>query len=40
MDEFYDLEADPFEMKNLIMDPGAKDALQDLRARLGRVVRP
>lgn len=33
-DELYDLAADPFEMKNLIGDPKAKDSLPELRAML------
>jgi N-acetylglucosamine-6-sulfatase len=36
MDELYDLGADPFEMKNLIADPEAQPALQDLKAELDR----
>jgi N-acetylglucosamine-6-sulfatase len=34
MDELYDLDGDPFEMKNLIGDPAAQDVLPALRARL------
>lgn len=34
MDELYDLGADPFEMRNLIDDPQAQDALHTLRAHL------
>jgi N-acetylglucosamine-6-sulfatase len=39
MDEFYDLEKDPYEMKNLIHSPAAADALQDARKELARLLR-
>jgi N-acetylglucosamine-6-sulfatase len=34
MDELYDLEADPYELKNLIKEPSAADLLHDMQARL------
>jgi hypothetical protein len=34
MDELYDLEADPYELKNLIKEPSAADLLRDMQARL------
>ena len=34
MDELYDLQTDPFEMRNVIDDPKSKDALTAIRARL------
>lgn len=36
MDELYDLQADPFELKNVIADPSAKDALATLQRDLQR----
>jgi arylsulfatase A-like enzyme len=38
MDELYDLEADPYEMSNRIDDPRARPALEDLKARLARLL--
>ncbi len=38
MDELYDLETDPFEMRNLIDDPTMGEVAEDLRAELGRLV--
>ena len=38
MDELYDLRADPYEMANRIEDPQARPALDDLKARLARLV--
>jgi arylsulfatase A-like enzyme len=39
MDELYDLKADPHEMKNLIKDPAAKDALKEMQAELERLLK-
>ena len=39
MDELYDLRADPFEMTNLIADPAAQAARNDLKAELARLLR-
>jgi N-acetylglucosamine-6-sulfatase len=38
MDELYDLQADPFEMRNLIAEASAKEELQQLRTRLARLT--
>jgi N-acetylglucosamine-6-sulfatase len=38
MDELYDLEADPYETRNLVDDPRARPALEDLRGRLARLL--
>ena len=38
MDELYDLEADPYEMKNLARDAAAGATLQQMRSTLARVV--
>jgi len=39
MDEFYDLETDPFEMNNRLNDSQARDDLQRMRTALQRVVK-
>ena len=38
LDELYDLEADPFEMENLVDDPTASELRAELREELGRLV--
>jgi N-acetylglucosamine-6-sulfatase len=37
MNELYDLEADPYEERNLIGDPGARAALEDMTGELQRL---
>ena len=37
-DELYDLEADPFEMRNLIRDPAHRATVDEMNARLFRVL--
>ena len=37
MDELYDLEADPYEIENLINDPGAGEVLETMRGRLAEL---
>lgn len=37
MDELYDLKADPYEMKNLIKEPGAKKELEKMHAELKKL---
>ena len=39
MDELYDLKNDPYEMKNVINEPGAKKAFQQIKAELERLLR-
>jgi len=39
MDELYDLHADPFEMKNVIDQPEARPALDEMKAELDRLLR-
>jgi arylsulfatase A-like enzyme len=39
MDELYDLQADPFEMKNVIDQAGARRALSEMKAELDRLMR-
>jgi N-acetylglucosamine-6-sulfatase len=38
MDEFYDLKNDPYEMKNLITQPGASAALEAMKKEMGRLL--
>lgn len=38
MDELYDLREDPYEMHNLIADPGARAPLAEMRAELDRLL--
>ena len=38
MDELYDLQADPYEMKNVIGEPSAAAALKEMKAELARQV--
>ena len=38
MDELYDLKADPYEMKNIINQPDAAEALQKLKRELERML--
>ena len=37
-DELYDLRADPYELRNLIADPGAREALAAARSELARLL--
>ena len=39
MDELYNLHADPYEMKNLIGQPDAHPALDEMKAELDRLLR-
>lgn len=38
MDELYDLEADPYELTNIINDPAAAETLEMMKAELARVL--
>ena len=38
MDELYDLHADPFEMRNVISEPNASTALEEMKAELRRLL--
>jgi N-acetylglucosamine-6-sulfatase len=38
MDELYDLKTDPYEMKNLIAQPGAKKALVEIKREMERLL--
>ncbi len=38
MDELYDLEADPYELENLIGKPGNEELLDRLQQELARVL--
>jgi N-acetylglucosamine-6-sulfatase len=39
MDELYDLKADPYEMKNLINQPGAARAREEIKTELERLLK-
>jgi N-acetylglucosamine-6-sulfatase len=39
MDELYDLKTDPYEMKNLINQPGAEKALDKMRLEMERLLK-
>ena len=38
MDELYDLESDPYELKNLIAAPGSQPVLKQMQAELDRLL--
>ncbi|MBI3465251.1 MAG: sulfatase [Planctomycetes bacterium] len=38
MDELYDLQVDPYELKNLIADPASKPELEQMQAELSRLL--
>jgi arylsulfatase A-like enzyme len=39
MDELYDLKTDPYEMKNLINQPGAEKALGEMKQEMERLLK-
>ena len=39
MDELYDLKSDPFEMRNLIREPGAGKALGEMKHEMERLLK-
>ena len=39
MDELYDLKTDPYEMKNLINQPGSKKALDEIKRESERLLK-
>jgi N-acetylglucosamine-6-sulfatase len=39
MDELYDLQTDPFEMKNLVHHPGAAKALNEMKREMERLLK-
>ena len=39
MDELYDLKTDPYEMKNLIKDPRAAQALARMKGELAKLLK-
>jgi N-acetylglucosamine-6-sulfatase len=39
MDELYDLESDPYEMKNVIAQPGAARALDEMKREMARLLK-
>ena len=39
MDELYDLKRDPFELKNLVGEPGTQTTLKEMKRELERLLR-
>jgi N-acetylglucosamine-6-sulfatase len=39
MDELYDLKSDPYELKNLISEPSAKNALEKMKSELAQLLK-
>jgi arylsulfatase A-like enzyme len=39
MDELYDLQTDPYEMRNLIHQPGAEKALAEMKQEMARLLK-